>query len=466
MGQLCGGSTDEDEGGSGIGQGPSTAMMMRGGGAGSSVVTSADISALHLLRKMDTLLLQMNRKRRKKTMAEEVRSLQFWRAIIAECLASFFYVFLMCGCSVPWSSISSATPPVDINNPISPSSILQIAFTCGFAMATLVMCFGHISGAHVNPSVTLSLFITRKCTALRAFLYITAQCGGAIAGAALLYGVTVPGHQGTLGTMSINPALSSWQGFGIEFVLTFIIVFTVFATLDPQFSLLTTPSPIIGCAYLVCSLAALPSTGAALNPARALGPAFVMNKWNNHWIYWLGPLSGGLLSGLIYEYIFDPKKGSKGLREALDDFNKDSSVQSQEDDYDDIDAKTPKYSSPAYPSNANTYRTQPYDNYPRADDYRPNLSRAIGNGGNCDASRHVSNYGPLPSAGGGNYGIPQDNHPPSMHGGSASECAYGSRPYRCPSSASGTYATIHGNRPGTTSRVPQRLEYGPGSTKF
>lgn len=437
--------------------------MAADGGLGSAAGTSGggaqDAATLHLLRKMDHLVQLHHRLGRKKTMREEVRSLEFWRAIIAECLASFFYVFLMCGCSVPWNGRAA----------VAELSVLQVAFTCGFAMCTLVVCFGHISGGHVNPALTFALFVTRKVTPLRAFLYVTAQCGGAIAGAALLYGVTVPGSQGTLGTMSINASLSPWQGFGVEFVLTFIVVFTVFATLDPQYSpLLTSPSPLIGSAYLVCSLAALPSTGAALNPARALGPAFVMNKWTSHWVYWFGPMSGGLLAGLIYEYIFDSKKSSKGFREALEELNRaDSSLHSQDDDYDDIDAKTSKFAGPPYAGHP--YRSQHYDHY-RPDHYRTTASLCRGplpNNANYSSSHSVSNanYGPLPpTGGGGHYGAPHDGGIPSS---AASESPYGTQPYRPHSTASSAYATIHGNRPGgTAARMPQRLEYGPGSTKF
>lgn len=151
-------------------EGPSSTDAIGDGGG----MYGGDSAALQLLKKMDMLLRVHNRLRRKKSMREEVRSLEFWRAIIAECLAAFFYVFLICGSYVP--------------GPVRDLPILQTAFTCGFAMCTLVLCFGHISGGHVNPAVTFSFLITRKVTPLRAFLYITAQCGGAIAGAALLYG--------------------------------------------------------------------------------------------------------------------------------------------------------------------------------------------------------------------------------------------------------------------------------------
>ncbi|RWS24602.1 neurogenic protein big brain-like protein [Leptotrombidium deliense] len=111
-------------------------------------------------------------------MSEEIRTLEFWRAIIAECLATFFYVFLVCSVNISWINSMIEYQP----------NWTVMAFTNGFAMATLTHCFGHISGANINPAVSCSFLITRRITPLRAILYIIAQCGGSIAGAALLYG--------------------------------------------------------------------------------------------------------------------------------------------------------------------------------------------------------------------------------------------------------------------------------------
>lgn len=132
---------------------------------------SLEAYLVHLVHKADQNRSELNRK---KTMIVELRTLEFWRAIIAECLATFIYVFLVCGSHVMW-------PLYSINT-------LTKSFANGLAMATASQCFGHISGAHINPAFTFAMLVTQKVTPLRAFLYITAQCGGAIAGAALLYG--------------------------------------------------------------------------------------------------------------------------------------------------------------------------------------------------------------------------------------------------------------------------------------
>ncbi|KAH8022507.1 hypothetical protein HPB51_025070 [Rhipicephalus microplus] len=105
----------------------------------------------------------------------EIRTLDLWRAVVGECLATFFYVFLVCGAHVSWPGYAEP-------------SVLAISLATGAAAAAVVQCYARVSGAHMNPAVTLAAFATRKVSSLRALLYVTAQCGGGIAGAALLYG--------------------------------------------------------------------------------------------------------------------------------------------------------------------------------------------------------------------------------------------------------------------------------------
>lgn len=140
--------------------------------------TGLDSVAVQLFCKVDQADRLLSARHAPAGVRQELRSLEFWRAIIAECLASFFYVFLVCAAQLSWPGSPLAHQP----------SWLLVAFAAGMAMATLGQCFGHISGAHVNPALTLAMLCTRRVSALRAALYLLAQCGGAIAGAALLYG--------------------------------------------------------------------------------------------------------------------------------------------------------------------------------------------------------------------------------------------------------------------------------------
>lgn len=120
------------------------------------------------------------RQTKRLTMTSEFRTIDFWRAVMAECLASFLYVFLLCATHLTWTGSMFIFGPAP--------NWLVIALTSGFAMATLVQCFGHISGGHVNPSLTCALLVAKKISPLRALFYLIAHCSGAIAGAALLYG--------------------------------------------------------------------------------------------------------------------------------------------------------------------------------------------------------------------------------------------------------------------------------------
>lgn len=132
--------------------------------------TTAEGYLFHVLKKFHS---SETRHVKQLEMRREIQSLQFWRSVIAECLSTFFYTFLVCAVSISWGG--------------EKPSILQVALAAGFVATTLNHCFGHISGGYINPAVTIAFMLLRKMTIFRSLLYIVAQCGGAIAGAALLY---------------------------------------------------------------------------------------------------------------------------------------------------------------------------------------------------------------------------------------------------------------------------------------
>ncbi|XP_068085439.1 neurogenic protein big brain [Anabrus simplex] len=308
------------------------------------------------------------------SMHAEVRTLEFWRSIISECLAAFFFVFIVCGSAAGASSAGSGVAYV----------VLATAFASGFAAATLTQCFGHVSGAHMNPAVTAAMVLTRNITPLRAVMFITAQCGGGIAGAALLYGNGWIGpwqayhtslfhdHFKSRGLLSsarsdtlnavvaqLPSHLTAWERFGVEFILTFIVVFTYFVSMDTYRKWLGSSGLAVGSAYLACTLVSMPS----LNPARSLGPAFVMNKWDNHWVYWFGPLLGGMVAGLIYEFIFNPRRHMRQPKDSID--GDSSSIHSDEDPYDELDKPVaPKFHGSTYNTLRGTDLYRPAVNQP------------------------------------------------------------------------------------------------------
>jgi aquaporin-4 len=220
---------------------------------------------------------------------DDIKSPLFWRAVFAEVVGTLFLVLVGCGSCITMDSNNAPT-------------VVQIALCFGLIVGTMVWCTAHVSGGHINPAVTLSMLITRKISVARAILYVLAQCIGAILGAALLRGVTPAENRGSFGMTS--PSISSQQAFGVEFLITFVLVLTVFASCDSKRTDLSGSGPLaIGLSVTVCHLFAVTYTGSSMNPARTFGPAVVSNSWHEHWVYWCGPLLGGVVAGLLYDNI-------------------------------------------------------------------------------------------------------------------------------------------------------------------
>lgn len=229
---------------------------------------------------------------RMQTSLDDVRSLMFWKALFAEFLGTFFLVLIAIGSTVQgWQ-------PDELD-------VVQIALTFGLVVATIVWIIGHVSGGHINPAVTMAMLVTRRISLVRAVLYIIVQCGGAIAGAGLLRSLTPESQQGGLGTTTLSDGVSAGMGFGIEFFITMLLVLTVFATVDSKRNDHGGSFPLtIGLSVTTGHLWAVEFCGSSMNPARSIGPAVVMNIWADHWVYWLGPLAGGIFAGLLYDNVF------------------------------------------------------------------------------------------------------------------------------------------------------------------
>ena len=151
----------------------------------------------------------------------ELATRKFWAALLAEVIGTMFLVIGACG---------SALAPAKICN-ANGASTVQISLGFGFSVATMVWVTAHVSGGHINPAVSFGMVITRKISFLRFILYVVCQCGGAIADAAILK-YTVP-NEGTIGTSQLARNVSVGEGFGIELLITFVLVLTVFSCVDP-----------------------------------------------------------------------------------------------------------------------------------------------------------------------------------------------------------------------------------------
>jgi MIP family channel proteins len=185
--------------------------------------------------------------------------------------------------------------------------ILGIAAAHGLAIAIMISALGHISGGHFNPAITLGFWVTKKLGTIASFLYWVAQLLGGITGAYLLK-LTIPEaiwRPVAMGTPDLASDITRLPAMGLETVMTFLLVFVVFATtVDPEGAFNTIAGFAIGLTISIDILVGGPFTGAAMNPARAFGPALASHHWTNHGVYWIGPLFGGLLAAWIYDSFF------------------------------------------------------------------------------------------------------------------------------------------------------------------
>jgi MIP family channel proteins len=185
--------------------------------------------------------------------------------------------------------------------------LLGIALAHGLAIAIMVSAMGHISGGHFNPAVTIGVWVTKRLNTIDALLYWAAQLTGGIAAAFVLKAV-IPDdiwRAVALGTPELARDFPVWAAMSLEAVTTFFLVLVVFATaIDENGAFKSISGFGIGLTITLGILVAGPLTGAALNPARALGPALAIWHWAHHGVYWIGPLAGGFLAGLLYDGLF------------------------------------------------------------------------------------------------------------------------------------------------------------------
>jgi MIP family channel proteins len=187
------------------------------------------------------------------------------------------------------------------------SGLFGIAIAHGLAIAIMVSALGHISGGHFNPAVTIGFWVTKRINTLDVILYWAAQLAGAVAAAFLLKAI-IPEDTWravALGTPDLARDFTRLSGMILEAVTTFFLVLTVFATaVDEKGAFRSIAGFGIGLSITLGILVAGPFTGAALNPARAFGPALAATHWANHGVYWVGPLAGGFVAGLLYDSVY------------------------------------------------------------------------------------------------------------------------------------------------------------------
>ncbi|CAJ0963731.1 unnamed protein product [Ranitomeya imitator] len=226
-------------------------------------------------------------------MRRELCSWAFYRAVFAEFLATLIFVFFGLGSALRW--------------PASLPTVLQISLAFGFVIGTMVLTVGHISGAHMNPAVSFAFVLGSQISIVRGIFYIVAQILGGLAGAGILYAVVPPAIRGNLAMNTLSNNITAGLGVAVEIILTFQLVLCIFACTDSRRTdLLGSPAISIGLSVALGHLVGIYFTGCSMNPARSFAPAVIMRNFRNQWVFWVGPLAGGIIASLVYNYMLYP----------------------------------------------------------------------------------------------------------------------------------------------------------------
>ncbi len=234
------------------------------------------------------------------------------RRAAAEALATFFLVFIGTGAVLTDGYTGGVIGSVGI----------AIAF--GFVVMAMIYATGHISGAHLNPAVTLGFWATRRFPGRVVPWYISAQILGAVAASGLLASIRDASDiDGSLG--ATIPSIPTGPALAIEFLLSFALMFVIMAVATDRRAPQGFAGWAIGSVVAFDALMGGALTGASMNPARSFGPALVEGLWTQHWIYWLAPIAGAVVAAWSYEWLRDADahdhavKGVYGVEGPIED---------------------------------------------------------------------------------------------------------------------------------------------------
>jgi aquaporin NIP len=216
------------------------------------------------------------------------KTLTLWRRAAAEGLAAFALVFAGCGAIIANARYHDALGSVGIS------------LVFGLIIMVMVYATGHLSGAHINPSVTIGFTLTRHFSPRDAVAYIAAQLTGATFAALVLLGVwpSKPAHLGTT-----LPTVAAGSAFLYEAILTAFLMFVIMAVATDTRAVGAAAAIAIGGVIGLDALFGGPVTGASMNPARSFGPALVSGTWTDYWVYIAGPILGAAVGAFAYQLV-------------------------------------------------------------------------------------------------------------------------------------------------------------------
>jgi len=218
------------------------------------------------------------------------------RPLVAEFVGTALFVFLGAGSIVANAASGNALGAVGT------------ALAHGVGLAIIVTMLIPISGGHINPAISVALWLAKKIDSRTLGMYVVAQLVGAVVGALLVKAFFPAGaaRVTSLGTPQLSGTLGLLDGIALEALMTFFLVSAVFGTcVNPQAPKVGGFG--IGLAVFVSALTGGALTGAALNPARAFGPALVAWDWHGQAIYWIGPVLGAVAAAALWRYVLLPR---------------------------------------------------------------------------------------------------------------------------------------------------------------
>lgn len=228
---------------------------------------------------------------------EATGTLNLTRAGLAEMIGAFFLVFTGTATAV------AATLGTAIGG--APPDSLAIALAFGFVLAALVGALGHVSGAHLNPAVTLGLAVTGKFAWRAVPVYVGFQLAGAVLAALATWAAFGPDARSVaaLGAPAPADGVGLGRAFLVEALITFLLVFVIIAVTSDRRASGAAASTSIGFALAAAVLIGGPVTGGAVNPVRALGPMLVSGELGSAWLYLLAPVVGGITAAVLYDRV-------------------------------------------------------------------------------------------------------------------------------------------------------------------